>query len=148
MPTKLLFTVVGFNGLALVFLAGVVATYFRPALFGLTISLFFGWLAGFVNLGSTEVQFPILLLLSFGFVVGYVVHDGEWKYALIMGAFIPLSQFLWIAATHQTELFVSDGLGSIVAFIPAFGGVYLGKVIRANGEKNRPAGVTEAKEAS
>ncbi|HTX19861.1 MAG TPA: hypothetical protein VMG34_14495, partial [Bacteroidota bacterium] len=130
MPTKLLFTMVGFNGLAFLFLAGVVTIYLRPPLFGLMVSLFFGWLAGFINLGTTEPQFPVLLLLLLGFVLGYVVREGEWKYAIVMGAFIPLSQFLWIGATHQSDLLISDGVGSFVAFLPAFGGVYLGKLIR------------------
>ena len=90
MPVKLLFTVVGFNGLVLVFLAGVVVAYFRPAQFALTTSLFLGWLTAFVNLNSSEPQFPVLLLLSFGFFIGFVVHHNVWKYALVLGMFVPI----------------------------------------------------------
>jgi hypothetical protein len=129
MPIKLLFTVVGFNGLALVFLAGVVVVYFRPAQFGLMTSLFLGWLTAFVNLNSSEVQFPVLLLLSFGFIVGFVVRINVWKYALILGMFVPFSQFIWLAASHQTDLLLPDGVGSFIALIPSFGGVYLGKFV-------------------
>ena len=129
MPVKLLFTVVGFNGLVLVFLAGVVVAYFRPAQFALTTSLFLGWLTAFINLNSSEPQFPVLLLLSFGFFIGFVVHHNVWKYALVLGMFVPISQFVWLAATRQTDLLLPDGAGSFIALIPAFGGVYLGKFV-------------------
>jgi hypothetical protein len=129
MPVNLLFTVVGFNGLVLVFLAGVVVVYFRPGQFGLMTSLFLGWLTAFVNLSSPEPQFPVLLLLSFGFFIGFVVHENVWKYALVLGVFVPVSQFLWLAATHQTNLLLLDGAGSFIALVPPFGGVYLGKFV-------------------
>jgi len=129
MPVKLLFTIVGFNGLALVFLAGVVVVYFRPSQFGLMTSLFLGWLTAFVNLNSSEPQFPVLLLLSFGFFVGFVVREKVWKFALVLGMFVPVSQFVWLGATHQFSLFLPDGVGSIIAFIPSFGGAYLGKYV-------------------
>ena len=129
MPVKLLFTVVGFNGLVLLFLAGVVVAYFRPAQFGLMTSLFLGCLTAFVNLNSSEPQFPVLLLLSFGFFIGFVVHDHVWKYALVLGIFVPVSQFIWLTASHQADLLLPDGAGSFIALIPSFGGVYLGKLV-------------------
>jgi hypothetical protein len=129
MPAKLLFTIIGFNSLVVIFLAGVVVVYFRPNLFGMMASLFLGWLTGFINLGTSEPQFPVLLLLAFGFFLGFTTPKSVWKQAIVLGLFVPLSQFIWIEVTNQNELFFSDGVGSLISFLPAFGGVYLGKFI-------------------
>jgi apolipoprotein N-acyltransferase len=129
MPAKLLFTIIGFNSLVVIFLAGVVVIYFRPNQFGMMTSLFLGWLTGFINLGTSEPQFPVLLLLAFGFFLGFTTPKSVWKQAIVLGLFVPLSQFIWIEVTHQNELFFSDGVGSLISFLPAFGGVYLGKFI-------------------
>jgi hypothetical protein len=129
MPAKLLFTIIGFNSLVVIFLAGVVVIYFRPNQFGMMTSLFLGWLTGFINLGTSEPQFPVLLLLAFGFFLGFTTPKSVWKQAIVLGLFVPLSQFIWIEVTNQNELFFSDGVGSLISFLPAFGGVYLGKFI-------------------
>ena len=129
MPAKLLFTIVGFNLLVVIFLVGVVVTYFRPNQFGMMASLFLGWLTGFINLSTSEAQFPVLLLLAFGFFLGFTTPKSVWKQAIVLGLFVPLSQFIWIEVTNQNELFFSDGVGSLISFLPAFGGVYLGKFI-------------------
>ena len=129
MSIKLLFTIVGFNLLVVIFLVGVVVTYFRPNQFGMMASLFLGWLTGFINLSTSEAQFPVLLLLAFGFFLGFTTPKSVWKQAIVLGLFVPLSQFIWIEVTHQNELFFSDGVGSLISFLPAFGGVYLGKFV-------------------
>jgi hypothetical protein len=129
MPAKLLFTIIGFNSLVVIFLAGVVVVYLRPNLFGMMASLFLGWLTGFINLSTSEPQFPVLLLLAFGFFLGFTTPKSVWKQAIVLGLFVPLSQFIWIEVTNQNELFFSDGVGSLISFLPAFGGVYLGKFI-------------------
>jgi hypothetical protein len=129
MPAKLLFTIIGFDFLVVIFLAGVVVVYFRPNHFGIMMSLFLGWLTGFINLGASEPQFPALLLLAFGFFLGFTTPKSVWKHALVLGVFVPLSQFIWIVVTNQKELLLSDGVGSFVAFLPAFGGAYLGKFL-------------------
>jgi apolipoprotein N-acyltransferase len=71
----------------------------------------------------------VLLLLAFGFFLGFTTPKSVWKQAIVLGLFVPLSQFIWIEVTHQNELFFSDGVGSLISFLPAFGGVYLGKFI-------------------
>ena len=129
MPAKLLFTIIGFNSLVVIFLVGVVVVYFRPNQFGMMASLFLGWLTGFINLSTSEPQFPVLLLLAFGFFLGFTTAKSVWKQAIVLGLFVPLSQFIWIGVTHQNELFLSDGVGSLISFLPAFGGMYLGKFI-------------------
>ena len=129
MPAKLLFTIIGFNSLVVIFLGGVVVVYFRPNQFGMMAALFLGWLTGFINLSTSEAQFPVLLLLAFGFFLGFTTPKNVWKQAIVLGLFVPLSQFIWIEVMHQNELFFSDGVGSLISFLPAFGGVYLGKFI-------------------
>jgi apolipoprotein N-acyltransferase len=71
----------------------------------------------------------VLLLLAFGFFLGFTTPKSVWKQAIVLGLFVPLSQFIWIEVTNQNELFFSDGVGSLISFLPAFGGVYLGKFI-------------------
>ena len=129
MPVKQLITVIGFNSLVLIFLVGIIVVYFRPDWFGFIMSLFLGWLTGFLNLGTSEPQFPVLLLLAFGFFLGFTVPKNIWIHALVLGAFVPLSQFISLIVMNQTGLFLSDGFGSLIAFVPAFGGVYLGKYL-------------------
>jgi hypothetical protein len=140
MAIKLLFTIIGFNSLIVIFLVGVVVVYFRPNHFGTVASLFLGWLTGFINLNTSEPQLPVLLLLAFGFFLGFATPKSVWKQALLLGLFVPLSQFIWIGVTHQNELLLSDGLGSLIAFLPAFGGTYLGKFI-AGAHRVKPGSV-------
>jgi hypothetical protein len=129
MSAKLLFTIIGFNGLVVIFLVGIAVVYFRPNQFGMMSSLFLGWLTGFINLSTSEAQFPVLLLLAFGFFLGFTTPKNVWKLAIVLGLFVPLSQFIWIGVMHQNDLLLSDGVGSLISFLPAFGGVYLGKFI-------------------
>lgn len=129
MSPKLWITVVGFNSLAAIFLIGVIIVYFRPRLFPFMTALFLGWLAGFINLGTSEPQFPVLLLLAFGFFLGFTFPAGVWKRALMLGMFVPLSQLVLFAATHDFHTVIPDGAGSLFAFFPAFAGSYLGKFI-------------------
>jgi hypothetical protein len=129
MPVKLLFTIIGFNSLFLIFLAAVAIVYVRPQQWGGMLALFLGWLTGFIKIESSEVQFPVLLLLAFGFFLGYARPKGAWRNAFILAVFIPLSQFAWIAATHKYDTVVAEGVGSMMAFVPAFAGTYTGKFV-------------------
>jgi hypothetical protein len=129
MPVKLLFTIIGFNSLVLIFLAAITVVYFRPQQWGGMLALFLGWLTGFVNIGTSEIQFPVLLLLAFGFFLGHARPNGVWKLALVLGMFVPLSQFAWILAARHYDTVVAEGIGSLMAFVPAFAGTYLGKSI-------------------
>jgi hypothetical protein len=138
MPAKLLFTVVAFNTLFVIFLAGVIVAYFKPNLFGTMTSLFLGWLAGFVNLNATEPQLLVLLLLAFGFFVGFITPKKAWRQALLLAVFIPLGQITWIIATNRWETLMPEGVGSLIAFLPAFGGTYLGQFI-ARGHRQKLA---------
>ena len=143
MSTKILVTVIGFNMLFIIFVAGIIIVYLWPRHFATVMSLFFGWLTGFINLSTSEVQFPILLLLAFGFFLGFTHPKGFWKHALLLGAFVPVSQFVWIVAMHKGEAFVQEGLASIFTFIPAFVGAYLGKYLARNAIASQPPPVLD-----
>jgi len=143
MPVKLLFTIIGFNSLFLIFLAAIVIVYLRPQRWDGMLALFLGWLTGFINIESSEVQFPLLLLLSFGFFVGYARSKSAWRNAFILALFVPLSQFAWIIATHKYEAVISEGVGSLMAFVPAFAGAYVGKSVAHSHEmKQRSATIS------
>lgn len=140
MSSRLLITVIGFNTLFVIFVAGIIVVYLRPRYFVTVMSLFLGWLTGFINLSTSEVQFPILLLLAFGFFLGFTYPKGYLKHSLILGAFVPLSQFVWIAAMHRGGAFVQEGLASLFAFVPAFVGTYGGKYLASTAVTVQPAG--------
>ncbi|HTR81984.1 MAG TPA: hypothetical protein VMM58_10175 [Bacteroidota bacterium] len=145
MPAKLLVTIIGFNSLAVIFLAAIIIIYLRPGQFGIMASVFLGWLTGFINLGSTEAQFPVLLLLAFGFFIGFITQKKVWKYAFILGAFVPLSEIVSIAVLHPDASWFADGAGSLIAFVPAFMGVYLGKFIAPSQHSSNDTVKTEAR---
>ena len=129
MSPRLLITVIGFNTLFVIFVAGIIVVYLRPRHFATVMSLFLGWLTGFINLSTSEPQFPVLLLLAFGFFVGFTHPKGYLKHSLILGVFVPLSQFAWIIAMHRGDAFVQEGLASLFAFVPAFVGTYAGRYL-------------------
>ena len=129
MSTKILITVIGFNALFVIFVAGIVVVYLRPRHFVTVMSVFLGWLTGFINLSTSEVQFPILLLLAFGFFLGFTHPKGFLKHSLILGVFVPVSQVVWIMMMHREDAFVMEGLASLFAFVPAFVGTYGGRYL-------------------
>ena len=139
MSTKILITVIGFNMLFIIFVAGIIIVYLRPRHFVTVMSVFIGWLTGFINLSTSEVQFPILLLLAFGFFLGFTHPKGYLKHSLILGAFVPVSQFVWIVVMHRGDAFVQEGLASLFAFVPAFVGTYGGRYLSTTATTVQPA---------
>lgn len=134
MSAKLLFTIIGFNSLFLIFLVAVAVVYIRPQQWSGMLALFLGWLTGFINIETSEVHFPALLLMAFGFFLGYARPKDGWRNAFILSVFVPISQFAWIAATHNFDSIVAEGAGSMTAFVPAFSGIYMGKFIARSHE--------------
>ena len=141
MSPRLLITVIGFNTLFVIFVAGVIVVYLRPRYFVTVMALFLGWLTGFINLSTSEPQFPVLLLLAFGFFLGFIHPMGFWKHALILGAFVPLSQFVWIGVMHRGDALVQQGLISLLAFVPASAGAYLGRYLSITSTVAQPTPV-------
>ena len=92
-------------------------------------ALFLGMLTGFVNLNSSEPQLTVLLLLAFGFFLGHVTHKAVWKYALILGIFVPLSEIVRTMAIEPNQSSLGGALSTAVAVLPALIGAYIGKFV-------------------
>ena len=92
-----------------------------------------GVIIGFINIHSSEVQLLIILLLIFGLFLGFTNPKHAWLTALILVIWIPVSQCIYLIATNAQEKFISDGVGSLLSFIPAFVGVYVGVMAKKFG---------------
>ncbi len=130
MNTQLAFTVIGFH-LLVIFLPIAMFILFKwPQAWHHMIALFLGLLTGYINLHSDEVQFPVLLLLVFGFFIAFSQPKGAWQFALLLAMWIPAGQFIRIFVEGRTEGIWQEGFFSLVAFIPSLIGTYVGVAVR------------------
>ena len=136
MPESTLTTVITFNSLALLLPILMIVLYRKPDFLQTALSIFAGFLIGMINLRSNEVQFPVLLLLSFGFFVGFSRREHAWMRALLLAMWVPLGQCVEYVLHLDTIKFGPEVIGSLMAFVPAFIGVYSGVLL---GSKNRLA---------
>ena len=129
MPPQTLFTVITFN-LMILFLPVAALLLFKwPRLWHLLLALYLGLLVGLTDLRTDDPQLPALLLITFGLFLGFAQPKAAWRWALVLGLWIP---FLgWIArAAGVTNAQFSDVLFSLVALVPALIGAYAGVLVR------------------
>lgn len=124
-------TVVGFYLLVLLLPISVILLYRKPNLWHHLFALFLGMLVGYLDLHSDDPQFAVLLLLVFGFFLGYSQTTSAWRWALLLGVWVPLFGILKILYDGTTDRLVSDGFFSILALVPAFIGVYGGVFMKS-----------------
>ena len=142
MSGNLIITVVGFHTLVVAIPAAMLVAYFRPALLGWCMALFLGLLTGFINLMSDEVQFPVMLLLAFGFFMGYQIRRHLLWLPVILAVWVPAGQFIRLAVTPHAGTIAGDGIASFAAFVPAAIGTVVGWALRRYGKPNSPEGAT------
>lgn len=130
MNTQLAFTVIGFHLLVLLLPISMIVLFRWPQAWHHMIAIFLGLLTGYINLHSDEIQFPILLLLVFGFFIAFSRPTDAWQFALLLAMWIPIGQFILILVEGKSHSFVQEGILSFVAFIPAFIGTYAGVAVR------------------
>jgi len=88
---------------------------------------------GYVNTHNAEVQAPMLCLLFSTVGLGIARPRHAWRWALIIGAAVPLSQVL-AAVVRVSVPYPNDlhhVLSSIFVLIPAALGAYVGATIRS-----------------
>lgn len=135
MDPKLLFTVTGFHLLVALVPLAMLLIYARPALYRWTLAVYLGVLTGFINLQSDEVQFPALLLIAFGFFLGYQERERIWLVPLLLAIWVPLGQCLRLWADPASGSVMSDGLMSFLAFLPAIAGTAGGYILRTASQR-------------
>jgi hypothetical protein len=93
----------------------------------LALALALGILTGYVNITATEVQAPMLCLLCFSFLIGFMQPRGAWRWAVLIGLSIPVSTFIGLAVNFQ---FVDTPprypITLVVLVIPALIAAYIG----------------------
>jgi len=127
-PAQTLFNMIGFHTLVLFFPAAILVLWLRPKLWVHALSLFLGMLTGLISLRGDDPQFPVLLLLVFGFFAGFARPRRAWIFALLLA--------IWVPVTLVAGLFAGVVRGqpfgvpaSCIAFVPALVGVYIGVFI-------------------
>jgi len=129
MPPQTLFTVVTFN-LMILFLPVAAFLLFKwPRLWHLLLALYLGLLVGLTDLRTDDPQLPALLLITFGLFLGFAQPTAAWRWALVLGLWIPFLGLIARAAGVTNAQF-SDVLFSLVALVPALIGAYAGVLVR------------------
>jgi hypothetical protein len=100
-----------------------------PPLWHLLLALYLGLLVGLTDLRTDDPQLPALLLITFGLFLGFAQPKAAWRWALVLGLWIPVLGLIARAAGVTNAQF-SDVLFSLVALVPALIGAYAGVLVR------------------
>jgi hypothetical protein len=130
MPAQLLLTIVSFNLMVMLLLVCMIAIYRKPASWPTALCLFLGYLVGFVDLQVSEVQFPVLLLLAFGFFIGFSSRNRALLHGVLLAGWVPLGALVKYLAMPGALKFGPEVFGSLLAFVPAFVGIGIGVVMQ------------------
>lgn len=130
MNPHILFTITWFHLLVLFLPLSVFLLYWKPHLWHNLLAIFLGSVTGVMNMSGDEIQLPVLLLLVFGFFLGFSEPKRAWRWALMLFMFVPLFECAKLLVNHSFGSIVQEGFGSFAAIIPAFVGTYTGAFIR------------------
>ncbi len=126
MNPQLIVTVVGFHSLFAYLVVVAVLLIPWPQLWLTLMTLFFGMLAGFIDIHANDPQLPALLLLAGGFFAASVRPRRAWVWPFLLGPWIPLAGF-WKAVTLGAP--AGGAIAGLVAFVPAFLGAGMGVLV-------------------
>lgn len=108
----------------------------RKSLIVLALTLLFAAVTGYVNVTASEVQAPMLCLLTFAFVSGFIQPKAAWRWAVVIGLSIPVSTFVALAINYKLidapHYPITLAVLVIPALIAAYVGVLFNRVIRAS----------------
>jgi hypothetical protein len=100
-------------------------------LFCWSLALIFCLVTGYINLHASEVQAPILTILVFTFLLGYLHPKRAWLWAIVLSLSIPLSFVIPPLLGYPTPYQPSPNIfATLIALIPAFIGTYAGVLFR------------------
>jgi hypothetical protein len=94
------------------------------------VTLALGTLVGYTDLRAEEVQPAVLLLLSFGVLMGAAYPEGAWRRALMLGLSVPLAHVISHYTGRALPYPVPRFADTFLALIPAFIGSYIGVALR------------------
>ena len=109
----------------------------------LLLALAAGLFTGYVDFISEELYIPILLVLGFTLIFGYLLPSIAWRLALLVGIGVPLFIFTAYYFGYEPPFVeelrdkisdfdydVSESVESLFAFIPSFIGAYGGAFLK------------------
>lgn len=94
------------------------------------VTLALGTLVGFTDLRAEEVQPAVLMIVSFGALLGAAYPEGAWRRALMLGLSVPVAHLVAQYTGRVLPYPVPHFLDTFLALIPAFVGTYLGVGLR------------------
>ena len=124
----------------------------RTATLWLTaLSIGLGFIAAYAALHSAGDLLVYVLLVMFGGLVGYLGPRVPWRWGLVLGIWVPIAQIVDrlsdpMGAPPTYKLFQP-----LLAFVPAFVGVYAGALVRRlipPPQPPQPAGPTQPSQPS
>jgi hypothetical protein len=128
MPKQILFTVIVFNSLVVLLPIMMFVLYKRPGWWQYMFALFLGIVTGWIDVASTEVQLPAILLIVFGFFLGFARTRDAWQWGLILGIWVPLLQSASVIAGIEPYR-PGQTISSLLSLGFAFAGAYLGVLL-------------------
>ena len=129
MPAQTLFTMITFYLMVLSVPVAAFLLFKWLPLWHLLLALYLGLLVGLTDLRTDDPQLPALLLITFGLFLGFAQPKAAWRWALVLGLWIPVLGLIARAAGVTNAQF-SDVLFSLVALVPALIGAYAGVLVR------------------
>jgi len=107
------------------------------------LALAAGIFAGYMDFISSEVFVPVLIVLGFTVIFGYLLPSIAWRVALLVGIGIPLVAFTMYYLGYEPAFVeelkkkipdfdydFSEAIQSLLAFIPSFIGAYGGALLK------------------
>ena len=130
MPTQTLWTVIGFNSLVLILPLAMALLWWKPQLWLTMLTVFAGMVTGFITPRSAELQFPMLLLIVFGFFAGFSQPHHAWRWALLLAVWVPINEaIVQLLGVRTATTDAPNIIASFFAFVPAFIGTYAGVLV-------------------
>lgn len=129
MTTQTVFTFIALNALVLALPIAALALWLKPQWWLSVLTLFIGVLVGLMDLRTTEVQLTAFLMIAFGFFAGFAQPRRAWRWALMLGVWVPLFGAI-ASAARLTNARGVDVIASAAAIAFALIGTYAGVVMK------------------
>ncbi len=94
------------------------------------LAIVLGFIAAYIGLHTSEASVTACVLLVFGFILGLSQAKQAWRWAIILGIWVPIAQITARLADPSRPLGAAYLLAPLLAFVPSFAGTYLGVLSR------------------
>ena len=90
------------------------------------LSIVLGFITAFAALHNAGDVLVYVLLLMFGGLLGYVAPEAPWRWALVLGIWVPIAEIVSRVTDPSGPPPVNHLLLPLAALVPPLVGVYLG----------------------